>query len=80
MPSSWWRAASASTWIGFWNEFAGDPTRIAEATREHYAALYARPGAMRAAFAGLSIDAAGARAAGHLTESPDVDGLASQAR
>jgi pimeloyl-ACP methyl ester carboxylesterase len=35
----------------FWNEFAGDPTKIDEATREHYAALYARPGAMRAAFA-----------------------------
>ena len=35
----------------FWNEFAGDRTKIAEATREHYAKLYARPGAMRAAFA-----------------------------
>jgi pimeloyl-ACP methyl ester carboxylesterase len=35
----------------FWNEFAGDRTRIDEATREHYARLYARPGAMRAAFA-----------------------------
>lgn len=35
----------------FWNEFAGDPTRIDEATRAHYAALYARPGAMRSAFA-----------------------------
>jgi pimeloyl-ACP methyl ester carboxylesterase len=35
----------------FWNEFAGTPSRIDEATRRHYAELYARPGAMRAAFA-----------------------------
>jgi pimeloyl-ACP methyl ester carboxylesterase len=35
----------------FWNEFAGDRTKIDEATRKHYAQLYARPGAMRAAFA-----------------------------
>jgi pimeloyl-ACP methyl ester carboxylesterase len=35
----------------FWNEFAGDPSRVDEATRAHYAALYARPGAMKAAFA-----------------------------
>jgi len=35
----------------FWNEFAGDRTKIDEATRRHYAKLYARPGAMRAAFA-----------------------------
>jgi pimeloyl-ACP methyl ester carboxylesterase len=35
----------------FWNEFAGDPAKIDEATRAHYARLYARPGAMRAAFA-----------------------------
>jgi pimeloyl-ACP methyl ester carboxylesterase len=35
----------------FWNEFAGDPTKIGEATRRHYAALYAQPGAMRSAFA-----------------------------
>lgn len=35
----------------FWNEFAGDRTKVDEATREHYATLYARPGAMRAAFA-----------------------------
>lgn len=34
----------------FWNEFAGDPHKVDEATREHYAKLYARPGAMRAAF------------------------------
>ena len=35
----------------FWNEFAGDRTKIDEATRQHYATLYARPGAMHAAFA-----------------------------
>ncbi len=35
----------------FWNEFAGDPSKVSEATRRHYAALYAQPGAMRAAFA-----------------------------
>ncbi|MEP6574416.1 MAG: alpha/beta hydrolase [Gemmatimonadota bacterium] len=35
----------------FWNEFAGDRTKIDEATRAHYAKLYARPGAMHAAFA-----------------------------
>jgi len=35
----------------FWNEFAGDPAKIDEATRAHYAQLYARPGAMRSAFA-----------------------------
>jgi pimeloyl-ACP methyl ester carboxylesterase len=35
----------------FWNEFAGDPSKIDEATRVHYATLYVRPGAMRSAFA-----------------------------
>lgn len=35
----------------FWNEFAGDPSKVDEATRVHYAELYARPGAMHAAFA-----------------------------
>lgn len=35
----------------FWNEFAGDASKIDEATRAHYAELYARPGAMKAAFA-----------------------------
>lgn len=35
----------------FWNEFAGDPTKIDEGTRAHYAKLYAQPGAMKAAFA-----------------------------
>ena len=35
----------------FWNDFAGDPSKIDEATREHYARIYALPGAMRSAFA-----------------------------
>jgi pimeloyl-ACP methyl ester carboxylesterase len=35
----------------FWNEFAGDPSKVDEATRQHYAELYARPGAMHSAFA-----------------------------
>ena len=35
----------------FWNEFAGDPKKVDEATRQHYAKLYARPGYMHAAFA-----------------------------
>src|SRR5207237_9737842 len=35
----------------FWNDFAGDPSKIDEATRRHYTAIYARPGAMHSAFA-----------------------------
>jgi pimeloyl-ACP methyl ester carboxylesterase len=35
----------------FWNDFAADPRRITEATRAHYAALYALPGAMHSGFA-----------------------------
>jgi pimeloyl-ACP methyl ester carboxylesterase len=35
----------------FWNEFAGDRSKIDEETRIHYAKLYAQPGAMRSAFA-----------------------------
>ncbi|WP_426954450.1 alpha/beta fold hydrolase [Muricoccus radiodurans] len=34
----------------FWNEFSADPRRFSEASRAHYAALYAQPGAMRAGF------------------------------
>jgi len=34
----------------FWNEFSADPARFTERSRSHYAALYARPGAMHAAF------------------------------
>lgn len=35
----------------FWNEFSARPERFSEASRVHYAALYARPGAMHAGFA-----------------------------
>ena len=35
----------------FWNEFSATPSRFTEASRKHYAALYARPGAMHAGFA-----------------------------
>ena len=35
----------------FWNEFAGDPSKVDEATRVHYAQIYAKPGAMHSAFA-----------------------------
>jgi pimeloyl-ACP methyl ester carboxylesterase len=34
----------------FWNELSGDPKRIDEHTRQHFAALYARPHAMHDAF------------------------------
>jgi pimeloyl-ACP methyl ester carboxylesterase len=34
----------------FWNEFAADPKNFDEASRAHYAAIYARPGAMHAGF------------------------------
>ncbi len=34
-----------------WNDFAGDPAKVDEATRAAYAAQYALPGAMRAGFA-----------------------------
>jgi pimeloyl-ACP methyl ester carboxylesterase len=35
----------------FWNEFSLDPARFDEGKRQHYAALYAMPGAIRAGFA-----------------------------
>ena len=34
----------------FWNEFSADPKHFDEASRRHYAALYARPGAMHSGF------------------------------
>jgi pimeloyl-ACP methyl ester carboxylesterase/quercetin dioxygenase-like cupin family protein len=34
----------------FWNEFSADPKKFDEASREHYAKLYAMPGAMHAGF------------------------------
>jgi pimeloyl-ACP methyl ester carboxylesterase/uncharacterized RmlC-like cupin family protein len=35
----------------FWNEFSATPARFSEAAREHYAGLYALPGAMHSGFA-----------------------------
>src|SRR5580693_1415058 len=34
----------------FWNEFSADPKHFDEASRQHYAKLYARPGAMHSGF------------------------------
>src|SRR2546426_8598605 len=34
----------------FWNEFSATPTRFSEAARNHYAKLYAVPGAMHSGF------------------------------
>jgi pimeloyl-ACP methyl ester carboxylesterase len=34
----------------FWNEFSATPSRFSEGSREHYAALYALPGAMHSGF------------------------------
>jgi pimeloyl-ACP methyl ester carboxylesterase len=34
----------------FWNDFSADPRRFDEASREHYARLYALPGAMHSGF------------------------------
>lgn len=35
----------------FWNEFSANPARFDEASREHYAKLYAMPGGMHSGFA-----------------------------
>jgi pimeloyl-ACP methyl ester carboxylesterase len=35
----------------FWDDLSRDPKRFDETKRQHYAALYAQPGAMRASFA-----------------------------
>jgi pimeloyl-ACP methyl ester carboxylesterase len=35
----------------FWNEFSAHPARFDERSRQHYAALYARPGGMHSGFA-----------------------------
>jgi pimeloyl-ACP methyl ester carboxylesterase len=35
----------------FWNDFSADPKRFDEASRTHYALLYAKPGHMHAGFA-----------------------------
>ena len=34
----------------FWNEFSATPAKFSETSREHYAKLYALPGAMHAGF------------------------------
>ncbi len=34
----------------FWNEFSANPARFDEASRQHYAKLYAQPGAMHSGF------------------------------
>jgi pimeloyl-ACP methyl ester carboxylesterase len=34
----------------FWNDFSADPRKFDEASRRHYAELYARPGAMHSGF------------------------------
>lgn len=34
----------------FWNEFSADPKHFTEASREHYAVIYALPGAMHSGF------------------------------
>jgi pimeloyl-ACP methyl ester carboxylesterase len=34
----------------FWNEFSADPKKFDEASRDHYAKIYAQPGAMHAGF------------------------------
>lgn len=34
----------------FWNDFSADPKHFDEASRQHYARLYARPGAMHSGF------------------------------
>ncbi|MDN3568547.1 alpha/beta hydrolase [Paeniroseomonas aquatica] len=49
----------------FWNEFSADPARFGEASRAHYAQLYALPGAMHSGFeqfAAFDRDAADNRA------------------
>jgi uncharacterized RmlC-like cupin family protein len=35
----------------FWNDFSAEPAHFPEASRQHYAELYARPGRMHAGFA-----------------------------
>lgn len=47
-----WSASRERIYLDrFWNELSQDPKRFDEAKRQHYAALYAQPGAMRASFA-----------------------------
>ncbi len=50
MSRDWLRAARRIYLDRFYNELSADPKAIDEATRAHYAALYARPHAMHNAF------------------------------
>ncbi|MDF0488897.1 alpha/beta hydrolase [Sphingomonas sp. H39-1-10] len=57
----------------FWNDFSATPARFSEASRQHYARLYAAPGAMHAGFSQFAafdqdaIDDKASLAAGKLT-------------
>lgn len=57
----------------FWNEFSANPAKFSEASREHYAKLYALPGAMHSGFSQFAafdqdaIDNKGFLAQGKLT-------------
>jgi pimeloyl-ACP methyl ester carboxylesterase len=48
--SVWLRGRERIYLDRFWNELSGDPSAIDEATRQHYADLYARPHAIHDAF------------------------------
>ena len=50
MRSGWWRGGSGFTWIGSGMSLRGITSKIDEATRVHYAELYAKPRAMHSAF------------------------------
>jgi pimeloyl-ACP methyl ester carboxylesterase len=60
----------------FWNEFSANPARFDEASRQHYAKLYALPGAMHSGFAQFAafdqdaIDNRAWLAAGHKLSMP----------
>ena len=49
-PSGWLTGRERIYLDRFWNEFSADPKNFDEASREHYATLYAQPGAMHAGF------------------------------
>jgi len=66
-PSAWSRPR-AHLLDRFWNEVRRRPSKIDEATRRHYAAIYARPGAMHSAFAQFS------RSARRTRPTPQGDG------
>ena len=50
MSNAWCKAANAFIWTGSGMNLSANPKAIDEATREHYSAIYARPGAMYSAF------------------------------